>query len=198
MPDSFRPVALEHASRLVNHGPTVLVTSAAGARRNVMAAAWSMPVEFTPPRIAVVIDKHTFTRELVIASGSFGICLPGTVLADLTYSVGSQSGRDVDKFALHGIVARPGPVLGVPLMTGVLDYGRGRYAEAVESLWSVRDVCHRFGGSHAQRDLVDQTLMDAAIRAGQPRLARHLLNERLLAKARSPLTQHWAGRVGGR
>ena len=88
--------------------------------------------------------------------------------------------------------------VGVPLMTGVLDYGRGRYAEAVESLWSVRDVCHRFGGSHAQRDLVDQTLMDAAIRAGQPRLARHLLNERLLAKAGSPLTQHWAGRVGGR
>ena len=84
--------------------------------------------------------------------------------------------------------------VGVPLMTGVLDYGRGRYAEAVEALWSVRDVCHRFGGSHAQRDLVDQTLMDAAIRAGQPRLARHLLNERLLAKARSPLTAYWLQR----
>lgn len=53
----FAPVALPHASRLVNHGPTVLVTSAHGGRRNVMAAAWSMPVEFTPPRIAVVIDK---------------------------------------------------------------------------------------------------------------------------------------------
>ena len=30
--------------------------------------------------------------------------------------------------------------VGVPLMTGVLDYGRGRYAEAVESLWSVRSA----------------------------------------------------------
>jgi flavin reductase (DIM6/NTAB) family NADH-FMN oxidoreductase RutF len=58
----FRPVALEHASRLINFGPTVLVTSAHGDRRNVMAAAWSMPVEFVPPRIAVVIDKKTFTR----------------------------------------------------------------------------------------------------------------------------------------
>ena len=116
MNPNFRPVALEHASRLVNHGPTVLVTSAAGDRRNVMAAAWSMPVEFTPPRIAVVIDKHTFTRELVIASGAFGICIPGTVLAGLTYAVGSESGRSVDKFAVHGIVARPGPVLGVPLI----------------------------------------------------------------------------------
>jgi flavin reductase (DIM6/NTAB) family NADH-FMN oxidoreductase RutF len=115
-PPSFRTVALAHASRLVNHGPTVLVTSAAGARRNVMAAAWSMPVEFTPPRIAVVIDKHTFTRELVIASGAFGICLPGTSLIDLTYAVGGESGRDVDKLARHGIATVAGPVLGVPLI----------------------------------------------------------------------------------
>src|SRR4029079_12767887 len=89
---------------------------AAGGRVNVMSAAWSMPVEFTPPRIAVVIDKHTFTRELVIASGAFGICLPGTALVDLTWAVGGESGRDVDKFARHGIVARAGPVLGVPLI----------------------------------------------------------------------------------
>ena len=112
----FRPVALEHASRLINHGPTVLVTSAAGGRCNVMAAAWSMPVEFTPPRVAVVIDKHTLTREWVIESGSFGLCIPGTELADLCYAVGSTSGRDGDKFARFGIVAMPGPKLGVPII----------------------------------------------------------------------------------
>jgi flavin reductase (DIM6/NTAB) family NADH-FMN oxidoreductase RutF len=116
-PPSFRPVRLEHASRLVNHGPTVLVTSAHGGRRNVMAAAWSMPVEFTPPRLAVVIDKTTFTRELVAASGAFGIALPGTGLVDATYAVGRASGRDsADKIAAHGLEARPGPVLGVPVI----------------------------------------------------------------------------------
>mgnify|MGYP006196241631 CR=1 FL=1 len=116
MNEHFRPVALEHASRLINHGPTVLVTSAAGARSNVMAAAWSMPVEFTPPRIAVVIDKSTFTRELVMASGAFGLCIPGAGLADLAYAVGNASGRDGDKFSRHGIVVRPGPVLGMPMI----------------------------------------------------------------------------------
>lgn len=116
MNEHFQPVALEHASRLINHGPTVLVTSAAGGRRNVMAAAWSMPVEFTPPRVAVVIDKQTYTRELVTASGAFGLCIPGAALVDLTYAVGGASGRDTDKFARHGIVARAGPVLGVPLI----------------------------------------------------------------------------------
>ena len=114
----FQPVALGHASRLVNHGPTVLITSrsADGTRRNVMAAAWSMPVEFTPPRIAVVIDKRTYTRELVAESGVFGICIPGVALCDITYAVGSESGREVDKFARHGIEWQSGATLGVPLI----------------------------------------------------------------------------------
>lgn len=112
----FQPVQLAHASRLINHGPTVLVTTAHAGRRNIMAAAWSMPVEFTPPRIAVVIDKKTFTSELAAASGAFGIVIPGTALVDVTYAVGSESGRDADKFARHGIAARPGPVLGMPVV----------------------------------------------------------------------------------
>jgi flavin reductase (DIM6/NTAB) family NADH-FMN oxidoreductase RutF len=66
-------VAPAHACRLVNHGPTVIVSTAHGNRRNLMAAAWSMPVEFTPPRIGVVIDKSTWTRELLRASGRFAL-----------------------------------------------------------------------------------------------------------------------------
>ena len=116
MPTPFTPVALEHASRLLNHGPTELVTSAHGDRRNVMAAAWSMPVEFSPPRIAIVIDKNTFTRQLIAVSGTFGVCIPGAALADLTFAVGSCSGRDTDKFARFGVEPLRGPVLGVPLL----------------------------------------------------------------------------------
>jgi len=114
----FKPVAREHASRLLNHGPTVLVTSRSvdGSKRNVMAAAWSMPVEFMPPRIAVVIDKHTYTRELVESSGVFGICIPAALSVDLTYAVGSISGRVVDKFAQYGITPVSGPVLDIPLL----------------------------------------------------------------------------------
>jgi flavin reductase (DIM6/NTAB) family NADH-FMN oxidoreductase RutF len=112
----FQPVPLSQASRLINHGPTVLVTTAHGGKRNVMAAAWSMPVEFTPPRIAIVVDKKTHTRDLLMASGAFGICLPGLALAQLTYAVGNESGRTGDKFARHGITARTGAVLGMPLL----------------------------------------------------------------------------------
>jgi flavin reductase (DIM6/NTAB) family NADH-FMN oxidoreductase RutF len=112
-------VDLAHASRLINHGPTVLVGSAHGGRRNLMAAAWSMPVEFTPPRIAIVIDKKTYTRELVTQSGGFTVSLPGRAMLDATYTVGSVSGRDmpagIDKFERYGIESFNGPVLGLPL-----------------------------------------------------------------------------------
>jgi flavin reductase (DIM6/NTAB) family NADH-FMN oxidoreductase RutF len=117
-----QPVALPHASRLVNHGPTVLVTTEHDGRRNIMAAAWSMPVEFTPPRIAVVVDKKTYTSELLQASGRFALCLPVPALADLTYRVGSESGRDIrdggDKFVRHGIETFTGPVFGLPWVEG--------------------------------------------------------------------------------
>jgi flavin reductase (DIM6/NTAB) family NADH-FMN oxidoreductase RutF len=118
-------VELSKANRLINHGPTVLVSSAHGGRRNVMAAAWSMPVEFTPPRVAVVIDKSTFTRELVLASGGFALNLPCRALADLAYTVGSVSGRDADsadKFTRYGIEAFDSPLLGLPLLAGCVGW----------------------------------------------------------------------------
>jgi flavin reductase (DIM6/NTAB) family NADH-FMN oxidoreductase RutF len=106
------------------------VTTEHEGRRNIMAAAWSMPVEFTPPRIAVVVDKKTYTADLLQASGRFALCLPVPALADLTYRVGSESGRDIadgsDKFVRHRIDTFTGPELGLPLVAGCCaPYPRG-------------------------------------------------------------------------
>jgi tetratricopeptide (TPR) repeat protein len=86
--------------------------------------------------------------------------------------------------------------VGVPLMRGMLAFARGRFDEAIETLYPVRAMASRFGGSHAQRDLVDQTLLAAAARAVDRSAGRALLNERRLAKPETPLTAHWAGRLG--
>jgi len=43
---TLQPVPLAKACRLLNHGPTVLVSAAHGGPRNVMAAAWNMPLDF--------------------------------------------------------------------------------------------------------------------------------------------------------
>jgi len=42
----------------------------------------------------------------------------------------------------------------------------------------IRSYAHRFGGSHAQRDAINLTLIEAAARSGRDRLAQTLRNER--------------------
>lgn len=102
----FIPVELHHASRLLNHGPTVLITSfdEQSQRRNIMAAAWSMPVEFEPPRVAIVVDKSTWTRELIERNGKFGIVI--LVLQQLTGRGRWEVCRGVMKISLIAMVFR--------------------------------------------------------------------------------------------
>ena len=61
-------------------------------------------------------------------------------------------------------------------------FGDGRYAQVVELLRPVRHNAHRFGGSHAQRDVIEQTLIEAARRAGMTPLFEALMHERASAK----------------
>ncbi|MBL9076107.1 MAG: flavin reductase family protein [Planctomycetes bacterium] len=111
-------VPLRHAYRLLNHGPTTLVSTAAGGRRNVMAAAWVMPLDFEPPKFAAVIARDTWTRELLEASGECVLHAPTSAQVDLTWAVGSSSGRDGDKFARLGIATEPAQHVAAPLVAG--------------------------------------------------------------------------------
>ncbi|WP_338845873.1 flavin reductase family protein [Massilia sp. W12] len=120
------PIPLEKSWRLLNHGPTVLVSAAHQGRRNVMAASWNMPLDFTPPKVAVVIDKNTVTCELIKASGYFALNVPSRALAAATVQVGNRSARDLpagqDKFAWAGLQTFAGSLIGAPLIGGCLGW----------------------------------------------------------------------------
>lgn len=79
--------------------------------------------------------------------------------------------------------------IGLPVAEALLAFAEGRYRQTVSWLRPVRTTAHRFGGSHAQRDLLDLTLIEAAHRAGDVALVRALAAERLRVKPRSPLAQ---------
>ena len=121
---SRQGVSLSQAYRLLNHGPTVLVTTAHGEQRNVMAAAWNMPLDFDPPKVAIVIDKNTYTRELVLATGSFAINVPCRAQAEMVVKVGSSSGRELldkepaNKFAAFKLTAFSASKIAAPLLEG--------------------------------------------------------------------------------
>ena len=86
--------------------------------------------------------------------------------------------------------------VGGPLMRGMLAFAQARFDEAIEIIYPARALASRLGGSHAQRDLIDQTLLAAAARATDTSVGRALLNERRMGKPSTPLTDHWAGRLG--
>ena len=75
-------------------------------------------------------------------------------------------------------------------MRGLLDMPRGDAGGAVDLIASVRPQATRFGGSHAQRDLIDQTPLAAAAQGGRRSLGSALIVERRMAKPVTPRTRH--------
>jgi hypothetical protein len=84
--------------------------------------------------------------------------------------------------------------VGLPVCRSLLHYGRARYELVLDELMPIRTRVHEFGGSHAQRDAVERTLLEAAIRAGRTDLALALVSERL--SVRECNTYAWSKRAG--
>lgn len=84
--------------------------------------------------------------------------------------------------------------VGLPLAEALVAFEAGRYAECVETIASVRGIAQRFGGSHAQRDILSLTALHAALRAGMAGAGQSFAAERLAHKPHSP----WAQRLGDR
>ena len=86
--------------------------------------------------------------------------------------------------------------IGAPLMQGLLAFGAGRFDDATRTLAPLRGALARVGGSHAQRDLVDQTLLAAAVHGSDRGIGRELLRQRLASRPATPLTRWWASGLG--
>jgi hypothetical protein len=84
--------------------------------------------------------------------------------------------------------------VGLPVCRSILHFGRGQYELVLNELPPIRTRVHEFGGSHAQRDAVERTLLEAAIRASRTDLALALVSERLAVRECN--TYAWSKRAG--
>ena len=75
--------------------------------------------------------------------------------------------------------------VGLPASRAVIAFSEERYDDVLNELMPIRSTFNRFGGSHAQRDVLQRTIVEAAIRSGNARLAGALLRERLSARGSS-------------
>ncbi|MGE0740977.1 MAG: tetratricopeptide repeat protein [Hyphomonadaceae bacterium] len=116
--------------------------------------------------------------------------------------LGAGRGADAERTlsAMRGAVARGGDnaymtrKVGLPLAEAFVAFEAGRYGECIDKIAGVRGIAQRFGGSHAQRDVLTLTALHAALRGGFAATAEAFAAERLAHKPHSP----WAGRLSAR
>jgi tetratricopeptide (TPR) repeat protein len=120
------------------------------------------------------------------------LCLFADVHAAMT-AIRSGDGAELDRVvtgmratAAGGTEsAPPYREIGLPIVDGLAAFHRGAYAETVGHLLPARYNLMAIGGSHAQRDVIDWTLTEAAVRAGLKDVALSLAHERLSLRPES-------------
>ena len=86
--------------------------------------------------------------------------------------------EDMQRFGEgHGVVGAVTRTIGVPVTEAMAAHRRREYDRVIDLMWPVRRDLHQIGGSHAQRDIFFQVLVDAALRAGRKTEARLLLED---------------------
>jgi tetratricopeptide (TPR) repeat protein len=92
-------------------------------------------------------------------------------------------------------LARMAREVGVALVDAAEAFAQAKYGLAIDRIESVRDIANRFGGSHAQRDLITLTLIESALRGGDRARAKHYLAERRMLKSDA---SRWGTRLEAR
>jgi hypothetical protein len=78
-----------------------------------------------------------------------------------------------------GTNARMTAEIGLPTCRAVVAFAEDRHTDVIADLLPIRRTFQHFGGSHAQRDALQRTLLESALRSGRFELARALTAERL-------------------
>jgi tetratricopeptide (TPR) repeat protein len=145
---------------------------------------WQRLAEGWRPRIADGYYAFNDLHAMMVFVGLGDAAAQRELVANVERAAAKGSGT-------NAMMARE---VGLPACLGFAAFGRGDYAEAVAQLLPARGKANRFGGSHAQRDVFSWTLMEAALRLGDKRLADAMAAERLAAKPDSPVNLAWARR----
>lgn len=163
------PAALLWRLRVIGHD--------VGARGSAAAEAWA---ERADGRTSPFADLHALMSELSAER---------VQAAEQRLGWMRDAARGVDEV---GLCYRD---VAVGLGEALLAFHRGAFADAADQLFALRQHVWRIGGSHAQRDVFEWTLTEAAIRGGQRDMALALAQERIAARPRSAVNRDFLRRA---
>ena len=79
---------------------TMILSTRMGDQINFMALAWLTRCNYSPPMIAISVNKSHFSCAAILNTGEFGLNLPSTEMTTVTDYVGLVSARTQSKSAL--------------------------------------------------------------------------------------------------
>lgn len=107
----------DYAGRIMEDiGKGILLTTAADGKVNTMTIGWgTIGVQWGKPIFTVYVRQSRYTKQLLEKNGEFTVNVPlGKTDGNILGVCGTQSGRDMDKFAALGLTAVAGDTVSVP------------------------------------------------------------------------------------
>jgi tetratricopeptide (TPR) repeat protein len=138
----------------------------------------------------------------VCALAARSVAHPGMAFVDANAALALAAGGDEAALGrliegLRRLAAQGHPTAGtvvLPLVQGVAAFARGDYAATIRWVEPIMDQIVRMGGSHAQREVFSDTLLEAYLRAGEYGKAEAMLRQRLQRRP-SARDSWWLGRA---
>jgi tetratricopeptide (TPR) repeat protein len=160
------------------------------------ALLWRLRLEGvdTGERFARLADSWSRAAEDGIYAFNDLHAIMAFIGADRDQDVARTLGAMRKAATLGGDNAQMTRTIGLPLAEAFCAFEAGRYEACVDGIAAVRGFAQRFGGSHAQRDVLSLTALHAALRGGMKQAAAAFAAERVAQKPESP----WARRLAGR
>ena len=118
---------------------------------------WSILAEICAGRIDDHANPFSGAHDMMVLTGSGQFDLAAKLLDSMRAFAATGDGSLVTAYRTAGI----------PLCEAILAHRRGEYERVIALLSPVRHDLHLIGGSHAQRDVFFQILLDAAHRTGR-------------------------------
>jgi len=146
---------LLHPMRVV-----LVASSSLAGRRNVMSAAWCMPVNDNPFRVILALGSDSVTAGNIRKTKDFTINVPGQSLLEAVRVCGSMHGDKVDKAMKAGLTYAESRKINAPIVKECM-------AHLECKLWK-----------RLSSDEVDLFIGDVAAAYADPKMIREVWEER--------------------
>ncbi|MDO9180888.1 MAG: flavin reductase family protein [Bacteriovorax sp.] len=111
----MREMDINKAFTLIEPGPVVLITTNDGVKNNIMTISWTMVVDFTP-KFAITTGEWNYSYKALKKFKECVIAIPTADQINQIVSIGTTSGKDINKFEKFGLTPVMGGNVNAPLI----------------------------------------------------------------------------------